>query len=288
MKNKEIPKYIVSKNRWDSRLTVKALEKMGVKYKIVIEKSQYKEYSNVIDKNNILILDKKYQKTYETLDKIGFEKSVGPGAARNFAWDHALSEGHKWHWVMDDNIRGFYRYNKNNYYKVQSPVFFRIQEEFCQRYKNAVMAGPNYTMFCPRRTKKPPFVKNTRIYSCNLIRNDIPFRWRGRYNEDTILSLDILTAGLCTIQFNALLQNKAPTQTIKGGNTEDFYSKDGTYNKSKMLVDIYPQYAKLKYKFSRIHHTVNYNSFKRIQLVRKEGVSILNKINNYGLKLKGA
>ena len=44
---------------------------------------------------------------------------------------------------------------------------------------------------------------HSRIYSCNLIRTDIPYRWRGRYNEDTILSLDILRGGHCTLLFNA-------------------------------------------------------------------------------------
>ena len=46
-----------------------------------------------------------------------------------------------------------------------------------------------------------------------------PHRWRGRYNEDTILSLDILKDGLCTMQFNNLLQGKVNTQVLGGGNS---------------------------------------------------------------------
>jgi len=44
-----------------------------------------------------------------------------------------------------------------------------------------------------------------------LIRNDVPYRWRGRYNEDTDLSLRMLKDRWCTIQFNAFLQGKAAT-----------------------------------------------------------------------------
>ena len=102
------------------------------------------------------------------------------------------------------------------------------------------MSGPNYFMFASRKTAVPPFVTNTRIYSCNLIRNDVPFRWRGRYNEDTDLSLRMLKAGWCTIQFNAFLQFKMSTQTVKGGNTADFYAVEGTGAKSAMIVALHP------------------------------------------------
>jgi len=47
----------------------------------------------------------------------------------------------------------------------------------------------SYTFFLDSKAKAYPFVMNTRMYSIIFIRNDIPYRWRGRYNEDTILSL---------------------------------------------------------------------------------------------------
>ena len=187
---------------------------------------------------------------------------------------------------MDDNIYRFTRYNQNNYFEVKSPVFFRIMEDFCLRYENVAMAGPNYEMFVPRKEKHPPFVMNTRIYSCNLIRNDVPFRWRGRYNEDTILSLDMLSAGWCTIQFNVFLQFKAATQTVKGGCDADFYSKEGTLPKSEMLVKAYPHISKLTFKFSRIHHHVDYKPFRTNKLRKRKDIKIEDAVNDYGMKLK--
>jgi hypothetical protein len=281
-----IPLYIVSKGRADSRLTSKALESMNVPYFIVIEKQEYPAYSAVIDSKKILILDPKYQEQYETCDNLGDTKSKGPGAARNFVWDHSINEGHKWHWVMDDNIRRFVRYNKNEQLTVKSDKIFRAMEDFVQRYTNISMAGPNYFMFIPRKSgskKHPPFVKNTRIYSCNLIRNDVPYRWRGRYNEDTDLSLRMLKDKWCTIQFNAFLQEKMTTQLIKGGNTKEFYANEGTYAKSQMQVQLHPDVSRLAWRFGRIHHYVDYNPFKKTKLHKKKDVAIPSAPNEYGM-----
>jgi hypothetical protein len=169
-------------------------------------------------------------------------------------------------------------------------------EDFCLRYKNVAMAGPNYRGFIMQKSKYKPFRCNTRIYSCNLIRNDIPFRWRGRYNEDTILSLDILKAGWCTIQFNAFLQHKMGTQTMSGGNTDELYhggkdktgaySKTGTIEKSLMLQREHPDVTRIVKRWDRVHHFVNYLPFKKNKLIKKDNLTFENKINNYGMVLK--
>ena len=221
--NPQFPLYIVSKGRSEYMVTSRVLTELGVKHFIVIENQDYIPYIEAINKWSLLatpvILDLSFKENYETCDDLGLTKSTGPGPARNFAWDHSIKSGHQWHWVMDDNIRSFRRMNLNEKVKVSNGGIFKAMEDFVLRYKNVCMAGPNYYMFAPARTKQPPFIKNTRIYSCNLIRNDLSFRWRGRYNEDTILSLDILKAKNCTIQFNAFLQEKMQTQLLKGGNT---------------------------------------------------------------------
>ena len=280
------PIYIPSKGRADSRLTAKTLDSMKVDYNLVIEEQEYKEYAEVINKKKLLILDKKYQDNYQTCDDLGNSKSKGPGAARNFAWEHSISEGHKRHWVMDDNIKGFYRLNNNLKIKVYSGAIFKAMEDFCDRYSNVTMAGPNYDFFAKQNQKLPPFITNTRIYSCNLIKNNIQYRWRGRYNEDTILSLDMLKDGYCTIQFNAFLQGKVRTQVLRGGNSQEFYDKEGTLPKSKMQVDVHPDVSKLVWKFGRVHHHVDYTKFKANRLIKKKDIKIKKGNNEYGMKLK--
>jgi len=284
--NPKYPIYIVSKGRWENTLTSKALDAIGVPYYVVIESHEYKNYRRYFSKDKLLILDQSYKDNYETCDDLGDSKSKGPGPARNFAWDHAILQGYARHWVMDDNIKGFFRFNRNLKVPVGDGTILRVMEDFVDRYKNIAMSGPNYFMFASRKTVMPALYFNTRIYSCNLIKNDTPYQWRGRYNEDTLLSLDILSGGLCTVEFNAFLQYKIRTQTIKGGNTDEFYAKEGTLPKSQMLANEYPNIAEVVWKWGRWHHHVDYSVFKRNELKRKEGVAPSNEPNEFGMQLQ--
>ena len=300
----QFPLYVVSKGRSEYMVTSKFLTQLGVRHNVVVEPQQVKDYENAVKQMNLLAtivsLDMSFKDRYELCDDFGLTKSTGPGPARNFAWDHSIKAGYEWHWVMDDNIRSFRRLNQNEKVKVSNGAIFKAMEDFCLRYKNIAMAGPNYYMFAPARQKHPPFIINTRIYSCNLIKNSLPQRWRGRYNEDTIISLDMLKAGLCTVQFNAFLQEKMQTQMLKGGNTAEFYHKEGkvqegqkyadtgTLAKSQMQVKVHPDVSTMVWKFNRYHHHVDYGPFKTNKLIKKDGVVIPKEVNNYGMGLKSA
>jgi len=98
--NRKYPVYTISKGRWESRLTSKALEDLGVPYRIVVEPQEFEPYAAVIDPGKILVLP------FSNLGQ-------GSTPARNWVWEHAIGEGHARHWIMDDNIRKFYRFNHN-------------------------------------------------------------------------------------------------------------------------------------------------------------------------------
>lgn len=279
------PVYIVSKSRWKTRLTSKLLDVMGFHYWIVVVDAEYQNYVDAVGVDKVLVLPQKYLDEYDTCDDLGFTVSKGPGAARNFAWDHSISLGATSHWVMDDNIEAFYRLNHNIKVRCETSTIFAAAEDFVDRYENVPLAGLNYDSFCKATDKVPPFITNTRIYSCLLIRNDLKYRWRGRYNEDTDLSLRVLKDGDCTIQFNAFLQGKVTTQRMSGGNTKEFYAHEGTLNKSQMLVDLHSDVSKLVWKFNRWHHHVDYKPFKKNKLVKKEHIVIPTGINDMGLVL---
>lgn len=284
--NPRFPLYVPSKGRADTRLTAKALDRICVPFRVVVEEQERSQYEAAVGASRVLVLDPAYQRDYDTFDDLGDLKSKGPGPARNFIWDHAVAEGHEWHWVMDDNINFFARFNRNLKVPVADGTVFRCMEDFCLRYENVAMAGPHYWMFVSRKSKSSrPFVLNTRIYSCNLIRNDTPYRWRGRYNEDTDLSLRMLKDGWCTVQFNAFLQYKMPTQTIAGGNTEAFYAREGTAAKSRMQVAMHPDVSKLVWRFGRWHHHVDYKGFKGNRLVRRGDVEVSRGVDDYGMRL---
>ena len=59
---------------------------MKVPYTVIVEEQEYKNYVSVINKKNILVLDKNYQKNYDACDNLGETKIKGSGPARNFAW----------------------------------------------------------------------------------------------------------------------------------------------------------------------------------------------------------
>jgi hypothetical protein len=263
--------YIISKGRWESRLTSKALEAMGVPYRLVIEPQEYEQYAAVIDPAKILVLP---------------FSNLGQGSipARNWVWDHSISEHQSRHWILDDNIRAFYRLNKNYWYYLDTGAAFVATEQFVDRYTNVALAGHQYTAFINRKEKYPPFVLNTRIYSCILIDNALNVRWRGRYNEDTDLSLRALKMGYCTVLLYAFLIDKKATMTLKGGNTDDLYKEDGRLKMAQSLVDQHPDVTTIKQKWGRWQHEVDYSRFKTNKLIKRSNVVIPDEPNEYGMK----
>jgi hypothetical protein len=280
------PIYIPSKTRWDIRLTSDTLIRMGCKHYMIVEEHQLENYKAKVDPEwvTLLVLPQKYLDEYDTCDDLGTTKSKGPGAARNFAWEHSIANGHKRHWVMDDNMKHFYRLDGDKRIIVADGAIIRAMEDHADQFTNCVMTGPHYNFFAVPKDNLSPFVPNTRVYSCNLIQNDIPFRWRGRYNEDTILSLDILKAGYCTMQYHAFLCGKIVTQALAGGNTAEFYALEGTKPKSQMLVDVHPDVSEMVWKHGRWHHFVNYLPYKKTRLIYADP-NLPDEPNEYGMQL---
>lgn len=272
MINPRYPIYIISKGRWESRLTSKALEEMQVSYHIVIEPQEFNNYASVIDRSKILILP---------------FSNLGQGSipARNWIWKYSIETSAKRHWILDDNIRWFARLLRNKITMIKTGICFRVIEDLVDRYENIALSGLQYEMFIPTREKHYPLILNTRIYSCILIKNDIPYRWRGRYNEDTDLSLRVLKDGWCTILFQAFLMKKITTMTMKGGNTDKLYQNDGRLKMAQSLQRQHPDVVKIKWKWGRWQHVIDYSGFKWNIPIKKEGIIIPEGIDNYGMVL---
>jgi hypothetical protein len=274
MCNPQYPVYIISKGRWVRalRLTSIALETMKVPYNIVVEPQEYENYAAVIDAKKIITLP---------FSNLG----LGGIPARNFVWEHAKASDAKRHWILDDNLFCFQRLNRNEKQLVQNGKMFKAAEDFVNRYDNVALSGFNYIMFAPASSPQPPYRLNTRVYSCILIDNALPFRWRGRYNEDTDLSLRVLKAGYCTVLFNAFLVDKTTTMRNKGGNTDALYADNGRELMADSLVEQHPDVAKKVWKFGRWHHSVDYRPFKNNKLIRRSDYAAKIGINNYEMTL---
>jgi hypothetical protein len=276
--NPKYPVYIVSKGRHERRMTSKALEKRGVPYRIVIEPQEYDQYAAVIDPAKILTLP---------FSNLG----LGSIPARNWIWEHSITQGAEKHWILDDNIWGFCYFNRNERWYTKDGTTFRAIEDFSDRYANLALCGMQYDFFAPRKQRhSKPVTFNTRIYSCILINNAIPFRWRGRYNEDTDLSLRALKAGWCTALFYAFLAKKMATMGQKGGNTDELYRRDETFDgrleMARSLQRQHPDVVKITRKWGRWQHLVDYRPFRGNRLVRRPGVAVPDGVNDYGMVLR--
>lgn len=278
------PIYIISKGRWETRHTSKALEKMGVPYYIAVEPQEYDNYAAVIDPKKVL--------------KLPFSNhGKGSGPARNWCWEHSQANGFKRHWLMDDNIAEFWRFHNNKRYRVErGSAIFRATEDFVDRFENVALAGLQYKFFCVDDYPYPPYILNTRIMSCFLIDNDCPVKWRGKYNEDVDLSIRVLKEGLVTMLFYSFLCGKLRTGTVKGGNTSEIYNnyqEDASLKKSQMLKEMHPDVVTLIERYGRTHHHVDLNAIinkdgfpaRQNALILKKDAKIVNKVDNYGMKL---
>ena len=269
--NPSYPIFVPTKGRYDSLLTIKALEAIKVPYTAVIEKQEYANYAAVMDKRKLLVLPHQDQ---------------GLTITRNWIWDYAQNElKAPYFWTMDDNIRGFYRLNRNMKYRVDSGTFLKIMEDFAERYTNLYISGMQYEMFVPRKKKHNPVILNTRVYSNMLIKTDIPFRNVTFYNDDTDLCLRVLKAGYCTLLFCAFLADKIQTMVVKGGMT-DYYKKTNERKQfAEELQRAHPDVVEVVWKYNRWHHKVDYSPFKRNKLILKPGIEIPAGVNEYGMKL---
>jgi hypothetical protein len=267
--NPKFPIYIPSKGRYDSRLTVKALDLCNVPYRVVIEEQEYEKYSEVIDPSRLLVLP---------------FSNRGLPVTRTWIKHHSIQEGHAYHWQIDDNIRVFYRLQKNIKYKMHSGTNFVAIEDLVERYENVAQAGMHYDFFVPRKEKRIPLVLNTRIYSCTLVNNAVPFEWRAFYNDDTDFSLQCLKAGWCTILCQVFLAKKIQTMVVKGGMTPH-YQGDGRLEMARQLIDLHPDVTKLRWKWHRWQHHVDYSRFRSNRLKLKPGVNVLPQDNEYDMTM---
>jgi len=268
------PVYVISKGRWDTPLTAEALRAIGVPHKVVIEPSEASRYEEALGKERLLVAPEDFSKRGE-----------GGIPVRNFVWETAVASGAKRHWILDDNIHGFLRLNRNRRIPVSGPSIFRAAEDFSDRYENVALSGFNYMYLARDNQELPPFCLNTRIYSMILINHDLdlPERWRGRYNEDTDLSLRALKAGWATVLFNAFLGDKAPTLTMKGGNAEIYADSDRRREFAESLKAQHPDVVEVVWRYERWHHEVNYRPFAGNRLIPRKDQPV--SAGEYGMRI---
>jgi hypothetical protein len=249
----KFPVYIISKGRFENPLTAKHFNDYNIDYLIAVEPQEYENYCKVLGKEKVL--------------KLPFSNlGLGSYPARNFCWEHSIKNNYKFHWIFDDNIRGFSKWINGKKVKINeenNPLIYI--EKYSEKY-NIDINGFEYSTFVTKPPKKP-FKNNIHVYSALLIKNDLPYRWRLKYNEDVDLCLQVLHNKGKTASCVYYMTNKVSTSTkMKGGNQDELYKGNDPRKKllkAKMLEAVWPQYAKTVIRFNRYHHFVDWKIFKK-------------------------
>jgi hypothetical protein len=255
------PVYVPSKGRAETCLTARMLMRDEVPFRLVIEEQEREAYGSRYGYENLLILP--------------FRDRGSVVPARNWIKEHATAEGAERHWQLDDNIKGMRRWWDHRRPPCRAGIAMQVTEEFTDRYENIAISGIEYSMWGLNNNGGPPFRLNTRVYSCSLVNNAIPYEWRGRYNEDTDICLQALAGGWCTVLITAFLVDKNVTMKMKGGNTDALYQGDGRLKMARSLERVWPHVVSTRRRFQRPQHVVR-DSWQRFdnELRLKPGVDL--------------
>jgi hypothetical protein len=233
------PVFVLSKGRWQNPLTAKFLLRDEVPFRLVVEPSEEAAYRDALPDADLLIAP---------------HDRMGATGVRCFIRDVAIDEGWERHWQLDDNMLAVLRLYRGRRIRCNSSIGFRACEDFTDRYENIGVSGLNYDVFVPDDTPVP-FYLNCHVYSCVLVWNRMPYRWRLPLNDDTDLCLQVLSAGLCTVNINVFMVAKMATMTMPGGQGS-LYHGDGRLRMARTLEQAWPYVVETRRRFKRPQHVV--------------------------------
>lgn len=247
------PIYIISKGRYDKTLTADNLYQSGIDFIVAVEPQEYDLYCKKLGVNKIL--------------KLPFSNlGLGSYPARNFCWEHAKAAGYKYHWLFDDNIQCWKKWingKRQSIKDIKSALIYVEKHVDIEKIDISGFEEPNFSTKPPKK----PFKYNCHVYSAMLIKNDLPYRWRLKYNEDIDLCLQVLHNKGTTSSCVYYLADKVSTSAkMKGGNQDELYKGNDPKKKllkAKMLEKVWPQYAKTVIRFNRYHHLVDWKIFAK-------------------------
>lgn len=297
----KFPIGILSYGRYNDNFTSKYLLKCGIYHKIFVEPCEYdlyidNYYNNLSHKNRKLVEIINVGEDFHT-------RNLGGTPVRNYILDYYYVKGFARCWILDDNIKCYYRYNRGCKTEIYSGSIFSSIEKYIEIYENVGVCSHNFSPFITTGRSRPVIVLNEKQYSSLLLLTDKQYRFRHKYNEDVLISVEYIISGKLNFCFNHILYNKNTSGTDKGGNTDTIYSNgyeekyDYLYNELKKMYN--SNILKINCEFDKFisnkplkdkdkHHSIKYKG-----IVVDDRTTFVKKINpNYdsneldnGLKL---
>lgn len=283
--------YIPSYNRAGMKLTAYNLSELFHmdNWYLAIDPTQFDEYSKHYSLKHLIVREPRFKSvkrfnigaTGQTPDY-----THGTTGIYNSLLYFSRSLGEDKFWTMDDDfvcmamkaaigdkkIADDLPYDKMRYYRCSKLLekygfsmkeFLRDIEDLSLKVRNHGFVG--LEKFGQVFNSPVEWRLGTRVYSFYLTNNRTLIDHFGTQNNDVITSMELSKLGFVNMLLEGITYNSMDTQA--GGGLTETYQEFGTLEKGKCLVRTQPNYAKISYRFNRIHHTVDYSKLKRQRLV---------------------
>ena len=190
------------------------LTKLKINHYLFIEPSQEEDYKKWFNPSYCELIV--YNKDLSKL-------KMGSTPGRNYIMDYWRDKKEKFIWILDDNIKNFYRFNQGLKKEIETEIIFSSVENYVLNCDNVVMGSHNFNPFITQGDLRPCIIKNSKMYSCILVDITKGLKFEHRHQEDNFISVQLLQNGYCSLCFNHILYNKNTSGKDKGGNREGIY-----------------------------------------------------------------
>ena len=225
--------YIPSKGRHvasaASGSTAMLMEEHGItNYKIVVEPQDYEEYAKNFAPEKLVQLP---------------ENDQGIAYARTFIKEYSLTNGEKFSWQMDDDMRWFAIRMTNKNERCKPYTAMGIIEETTDMFSNIGISGITSVAFA--FSKKNRLNLNKMAYGVVLINNETEHKWRDGVSEDLDYSLQLLEDKYVSLSFNHICFITPSTGANAGGNQLNLFKDDNRKKMFEKTVETWPNRLKV-------------------------------------------
>lgn len=283
--------YVPSYERAGSAQTLKMLDGFGVKnYYICVDPTQYLKYKAVYPVERLVIRDVTFREPAMLAPSSNLKRPMamaGHAPLCNFTLALSRSLGESHFTFSDDDFLGLAmkahkgtevmkateKYDKDNFYrcsKIKEEYGFSFQE-FWHRLEvlTTKIRNPGFVgleKFGTVFALPICFRTGTRVYSFYITNNATQVDHYGWQNNDVITSMELSRHGLVNLLAEGICYNSEPTQSGNGGQA-DMYRKFGSLDKGKILVRAHPNWTRIIYRYSRVHHSGDFNGYNKLRVL---------------------
>ncbi len=160
--------------------------KMKLYHYLFIEVDEVDKYKNWVNRDYCKVV---VCKNYSKLED-------GGTPMRNKLIEYWVDRGEDFIWMLDDNIKYFTRNHMGMKFRFHSPKMFEVIETFCNRYSNIGVVSLYDDQM---QASKEPLQLNTQCFSALFINITTGIRFRFKYNEDHLFTVDNICNGYVSI-----------------------------------------------------------------------------------------